>query len=48
MELNTRQRLEKYLVDNPIGRINTAELSRTLGVSRQRICNILDSMGEHD
>ena len=47
MELNTRQRLEKYLVDNPIGRINTAELSRTLGVSRQRICNILDSMGEH-
>lgn len=47
MELNTRQRLEKYLVDNPTGRINTAELSRMLKVSRQRICNILDSMGEH-
>jgi len=46
VELNTRQSLEKYLVDNPTGRINTAELSRALGVSRQRICNLLDTMGE--
>jgi hypothetical protein len=46
VEINTRQQLEKYIVDNPIGRINTAELSRTFGVSRQRICNILDSIGE--
>ena len=46
VELNTRQQLEKYIVDHPLGRINTAELSRTFGVSRQRICNLLDSIGE--
>ena len=46
VELNTRQQLEKYIVDNPTGRINTAELSRTFGVSRQRICSLLDSIGE--
>jgi len=46
VELNTRQQLEKYIVDHPLGRINTAELSRAFGVSRQRICNLFDSMGE--
>lgn len=46
VELNTRQQLEKYLIDNPIGKINTAELSRIFKVSRQRICNLLDTMGE--
>ena len=46
VELNTRQQLNKYLIDNPVGKINTAELSRTLNVSRQRICNLLDALGE--
>jgi hypothetical protein len=46
VELNTRQQLEKYIVNHPTGRINTAELSRAFGVSRQRICNLLDIIGE--
>ncbi len=44
--LNTRQRLEQYLIDNPVGKINTGELSRSLDVSRQLICSLLDSLGE--
>ena len=45
-ELTIRQQLEKYLVDHPHGRINTAELARTFKVTRQHICHQLDRLGE--
>ena len=45
-ELTIRQQLEKYLVDHPIGRINTAELARNFNVTRQHICHQLDILGE--
>jgi len=45
-ELTTRQRLEKYLVEHPNGRINTAKLGRSFSITRQQICYLLDKLGE--
>jgi hypothetical protein len=45
-ELTIKQQLEKYLIDHPSGRINTAELARTFRVTRQHICHQLDRLGE--
>ena len=45
-ELTTRQQLEKYIIDNPTGKINIAELSRQLGTTRQNIHSILNRLGE--
>jgi len=45
-ELTIKQRLEKYLIDNPNGKINTAALARIFNVTRQHICHQLDILGE--
>jgi len=46
MTTNTRSQLIQFLADHPQGRLNTGELGRKCGVSRQQICNILESLGE--
>ena len=45
-ELTIKQQLEKYLIDNPNGKINTAALARIFNVTRQHICHQLDILGE--
>ena len=42
----TRNKLIQFLADHPQGRLNTGELGRAYGVSRQQIWNILESLGE--
>ena len=42
----TRNKLIQFLAEHPQGRLNTGELGRTYGVSRQQIWNILESLGE--
>ena len=41
-----RQKIEQYLIHNPTGKINTGELSRLFEVSRERVRQILDVLGE--
>ena len=42
----TRNQLIQFLEDHPQERINTGELGRICGVSRQQIWNLLESLGE--
>ena len=45
-QVSTREQLQIYLKEHPIGKINTVILSKELGVSRQHICKTLDNLGE--
>ena len=45
-QLSIREQLQLYLNEHPIGKINTAILSKQLEVSRQHICKTLDNLGE--
>ena len=45
-QVSTREQLQIYLKEHPIGKINTVTLSKELGVSRQHICKTLDNLGE--
>ena len=44
--VTTRSQLIQFLADHPQGHLNTGELGRICGVSRQQIWNILESLGE--
>ena len=46
MSISIKDQLQHYVKTHPIGKINTGDLSKQLGVTRQHICKILDNLGE--
>ena len=46
MSISIKDQIQYYVKEHPIGKINTGELSKQLGVTRQHICKILDNLGE--
>ena len=44
-QVSTREQLQLYLEEHPVGKINKVILSKQLGVSRQHICKTLDNLG---